>query len=299
VRLMPDSLPGAMQPILCCLGERVAGKPTQFLWERAIAANELDWRAITIQLAAEDLPVALAGMHVMRFMGLRFFPSLQAEAARQLAPDQDNLKFVGSATSAAWGGEAWHAWHHWGGTILAWTAEHCGSKPPIVWLHGDSVRCRSLWIALIEGVLQDDSTKSSPTRPKTVLWSNPPQELPQPSPQASAPLLVTPLLVTLETAEQGLAHLRALGDERPALLLVGDRLPDVASSQLSDVAGNCFVAGGEEACRQAARWPSPAPRALSEIEQLLACEAFDFQLWTGHSVSNHLLRDAYDEYTGF
>ncbi|MCA9179992.1 MAG: hypothetical protein KDA51_01030, partial [Planctomycetales bacterium] len=87
MRSMADSLPGAMQPIVCCLGERVAGKPTQFLLERAIAVNELDWRAITIQLAAHDLPIAIAGMKVMRFMGLRFFPSLQPEAAQQLAPE--------------------------------------------------------------------------------------------------------------------------------------------------------------------------------------------------------------------
>ncbi len=296
MRSMADNLPGAMQPILCCLGERVAGKPTQFLWERAIAVNELDWRAITIQLAAKDLSVALAGMKVMQFMGLRFFPSLQPEAARQLAPEDELLQFIGSVTSAAWGSESWQAWHHWGGAILTWAAQLLGSDATVYWLHGDSVRCRSLWAALLE----DGATQrgSGPTAEgvRTVMWSEAPQELP---PQRKPGTKIE--LVLLNAQEQGFAQLRAMAtSSQPlSLLLVGEQFPSMEEFNRSTAAANCLVAGSEVGERQAKQWSHPSLRILPVVEQIVACEAYDFERWTGHQVPTHLLRDAYDEYNGF
>lgn len=296
MRSMADTLPGAMQPIMCCLGERVAGKPTQFLWERAIAANELDWRAITIQLAAQDLPVALDGMRVLRFMGLRFFPSLQPDAARQLAPEDGLLQFIGSVTSAAWGSESWQAWHHWGGAILTWAAQLAEAGAAVCWLHGDSVRCRSLWAALLEDPAKE--TRAGPTAagPRTVMWSEPPDELP-PHQNPAGELE----LVMLDSQEQGIAQLRAVatGSGLPSLLLVGEQFPTMDACDLSSVAAHCLVASSEVGCRQANQWSHPSLRILPEVEQILACEAYDFERWTGHRVSIHMLRDAYDEYNGF
>jgi hypothetical protein len=296
MRSMADSLPGAMQPIVCCLGARVAGKPTQFLLERAIAVNELDWRAITIELAAQDLPVAIAGMKVMRFMGLRFFPSLQPDAARQLAPEDGLVQFIGSVTSAAWGSQSWQAWHHWGGAILTWAAPRIEKGTSVCWLHGDSVRSRSLWAALLE-----DPTKVSGAVPtaaglRTVMWSSPPEELP---PQRKKESELE--LVVLETQEQGIAHLRAkaAGGQLPTVLLVGEQFPNMEEYNLASATKHCLVASDEVGCRQAKLWSHPSLRILPEVEQIVACEAFDFQRWTGHQVSLHLLRDAYDEYNGF
>lgn len=296
MRSMADNLPGAMQPIMCCLGERVAGKPTQFLWERAIAANELDWRAITIELAAHDLPVALAGMKVMRFMGLRFFPSLQPDAARQLAPEGGLLQFIGSVTSAAWGSESWQAWHHWGGAILAWAAPLVDAGTTVCWLHGDSTRSRSLWAALLENTARATGAGPTAACPQTVMWSEPPPELP-PQRKKAGDLE----LVMLDSLEQGIAHLRAIAtsSQLPSLLLVGEQFPNMDECNLSSVAAHCLVASSEVGCRQAKQWSHPSLRILPEIEQILACEAYDFERWTSHRVAIPVLRDAYDEYTGF
>ena len=309
-----DHLPEAMQPIMCCLGERVAGKPTQFMWERAIAAGQLDWRAITIQLAAQDLPVALAGMFVMRIMGLRFFSSLQSKALAQLAADQERLQFIGRITSAIRGPDAWQAWHNWGGTILTWAAQQADLRHATCWLHGDSVECRSLWVALLEGFA------AGAPMPRTVLWSEPPAGL---SPRWETGSAVQ--LVELESAEQGLSHLQGLleadllspdtqkktgADSRPApvLLLVGEQLPDWSEDEagrvslaatLADAAVHCLVAGGAQAIQQARAWPSSSLQALSQPEQIIGCEAYDFSRWTGCAVASHVLRDAYDEYHGF
>ena len=296
MRSMADSLPGAMQPIVCCLGARVAGKPTQFLLERAIAVNELDWRAITIELAAQDLPVAIAGMKVMRFMGLRFFPSLQPEAARQLAPEDGLLQFIGSVTSAAWGSGSWLAWHHWGGAIWNWAAQLAEAGSVVCWLHGDSIRSRSLWATLLEDSTTVTGAGPTAARPRTVMWSEPPHELP---PQRETPDALE--IVLLESQEQGIDRLRAVAtaSQLPSLLLVGEQFRNMDECDLSSVAAHCLVASSEAGCRQAKQWSHPSLRILSEIEQIVACEAYDFERWTGHRVSIHLLRDAYDEYNGF
>ncbi len=301
MRSMADSLPGAMQPIICCLGERVAGKATQFLWERAIAVNELDWRAITIQLAANDLPIALAGMKVMRFMGLHFFPSLQVGAAQQIATDHELLQFVGRITSAAWGTQSWQAWHNWGGAILAWAAQLPEWDTAVCWLHGDSVRCRSLCAALLDDVAQKPTAQRSgvgmtAAAPRTVMWSEPPDKLPAQLAQGTQVELVL-----LDTPEQGLDHLRtiAAASRLPSLLLVGEQFPSMEKCDLSSAASHCLVAGSEEGCRQAALWAHISLRVLPEVEQIMACEAYDFERWTGHHIATHLLRDAYEEYNGF
>ena len=300
---------------MCCLGENVAGKPTQFMWERAIGAGRLDWRAITIQLAAQDLAVALAGMYVMRIMGLRFYFSLQVEALRQLAADQERLQFIGRITSAVRGPDAWQAWHNWGGTFLAWCAQQADLKQATCWLHGDSVECRSLWVALLEGAA------SGAVVPRTVLWSQPPANL---TPRWQLGSQVR--LIELDSVGQGLAYLQDLpsagsvagtmtgtltdnligGQVAGVLLLVGDQLPGDSDAEqaglataLNDVTAHCLIAGGKQTVQQARAWSHPSVQVLSQSEQIVACEAYDFKRWTGCPVASHVWRDAYDEYNGF
>lgn len=59
----------AVQPVLALLAERVGANPTQFMVERALAHVQLDWRYLSLEVPAEGLPAALAGMWVMGFRG--------------------------------------------------------------------------------------------------------------------------------------------------------------------------------------------------------------------------------------
>jgi shikimate dehydrogenase len=54
------------------MGQPVAGNPTQFMMERAFEAAGLDWRYLTLEVAAEDLAIAVQGMRVMGFRGGNF-----------------------------------------------------------------------------------------------------------------------------------------------------------------------------------------------------------------------------------
>ena len=62
----------SLQPIVCCMGQPVAGNPTQFMIERAFDAAGLDWRYLTLEVAPEGLTNAVLGMRAMGFRGANF-----------------------------------------------------------------------------------------------------------------------------------------------------------------------------------------------------------------------------------
>ena len=66
---MPDS---HLQSVVCCMGQPVAGNPTQFMMEKAFEAADLDWRYLTFEVRPDDLAAAVRGMRVMGFKGGNF-----------------------------------------------------------------------------------------------------------------------------------------------------------------------------------------------------------------------------------
>ena len=63
---MPDS---PLQEIVCCMGQPVAGNPTQFMMEHAFAAAGLDWRYLTLEVAPDSLGDAVRGLRAMGIRG--------------------------------------------------------------------------------------------------------------------------------------------------------------------------------------------------------------------------------------
>jgi shikimate dehydrogenase len=62
----------ALQEIVCCLGQPVAGNPTQFMMERAFAAAGLDWRYLTLEVSPQQLGDAVRGIKALGFKGANF-----------------------------------------------------------------------------------------------------------------------------------------------------------------------------------------------------------------------------------
>ncbi|MEX0820338.1 MAG: shikimate dehydrogenase [Pirellulaceae bacterium] len=59
----------SLQEIVSCMGQPVAGNPTQFMIERAFVAAGLDWRYLTLEVAPESLEDAIRGLRAMGFQG--------------------------------------------------------------------------------------------------------------------------------------------------------------------------------------------------------------------------------------
>ena len=62
----------SLQEIVCCMGQPVAGNPTQFMMEHAFADAGLDWRYLTLEVPPESLADAVRGLRAMGFKGGNF-----------------------------------------------------------------------------------------------------------------------------------------------------------------------------------------------------------------------------------
>jgi shikimate dehydrogenase len=62
----------SLQEICCCMGQPVAGNPTQYMIEKAFHAAGLDWRYLTLEVPPENLADAVRGMRAMGFKGANF-----------------------------------------------------------------------------------------------------------------------------------------------------------------------------------------------------------------------------------
>jgi shikimate dehydrogenase len=59
----------SLQEIVCCLGQPVAGNPTQYMLEKAFAAAGLDWEYLTCEVPPDRLSDAIKGIRALGFRG--------------------------------------------------------------------------------------------------------------------------------------------------------------------------------------------------------------------------------------
>src|SRR5262245_17887342 len=62
----------SLQEVVCCLGQPVAGNPTQYMMEKAFAAAGLDWKYLTCEVPPENLADAVKGLRSLGFKGANF-----------------------------------------------------------------------------------------------------------------------------------------------------------------------------------------------------------------------------------
>ncbi|MFP6658579.1 MAG: shikimate dehydrogenase [Pirellulales bacterium] len=62
----------SLQDVMSCMGQRVAGNPTQYMMEKCFAAAGLDCRYLTFEVRPEGLDDAVRGMKAMGFRGGNF-----------------------------------------------------------------------------------------------------------------------------------------------------------------------------------------------------------------------------------
>ncbi|MDE0736007.1 MAG: shikimate dehydrogenase [Pirellulaceae bacterium] len=90
---MPDS---SIQDLVCCMGQPVAGNPTEFMMERAFAAAQLDWRYLTCEVPPENLASAVQGMRAMGFRGGNFTIPHKVAVIQYLDELSESAKLMGA-----------------------------------------------------------------------------------------------------------------------------------------------------------------------------------------------------------
>lgn len=86
----------ALQEIIALVGCPAAGHPAQYLFERALEAAGLDWRFLTLEVAADDIGDALAGVAAMGFRGCILSGPLRAAALPLLPTVTPSASFAGA-----------------------------------------------------------------------------------------------------------------------------------------------------------------------------------------------------------
>lgn len=88
----------ALQEIIALLGCPAAGHPAQYLYERALAAAGLDWRFLTLDVPAEQIGDALAGVGAMGFRGCLLSGPVRTAALPLLPTATPAATFAGAVS---------------------------------------------------------------------------------------------------------------------------------------------------------------------------------------------------------
>lgn len=292
------------QPIICCLGQSVAGQPTQFLLDRAFAALRLQWQALSVEVRPEKFSLVCEAMLEMGFRGLRFYEAIASVACPHLAKQSSLERFVGSSSSAISHEDRWQVWDSLG---YGWIDLLKQNQVDALWLHGDSRTTRSLFAALVSSNLKWVWTEAPASlftdevdlpdfvrgqvadraSADSVTLSKPIQELLGCSLQPAGDDIETLVSrLAIVTEQNQLPEAKLPEAQRPESLASQIALMNVQLITPSDLRLSESLA--------AIRFAQ-----LSQADVAVAAELYDFQRWTGKTIDVSILRDAYDEYCDF
>ncbi|MGN6136251.1 MAG: hypothetical protein ACTHOU_17330 [Aureliella sp.] len=279
-----------IQPILCCVGAEVAGEPTQFLMERTCSAAHLDWRVITVEVSADALPQAWQGMSVMRFRAVRFFRAHQAAAMQLVGQASIYDRFIGGITSALRLADQWTMWHNSGPGLVEALTGRCRWADATCWLHGDSPRQRSIFVACTE------------RPPRELIWSGCTTEIPDEL-AGRVPLELVGADREGEMAEMLAERMRSHPSEN-TLVHCGDCEPrhceTLIASQPSSGCDLVVVSQSPGTRRKLSdQWRAGQVQVITPADIVVAEEAYDQARWIGRPANLELLREAYEEYADF
>jgi shikimate dehydrogenase len=85
-----------LQEICACLGQPVAGNPTQYMMERAFAHHRLDWRYLTLEVAPEQLGDAIRGLRALGFRGANITKPHKCEVIQYLDGASEAAALMGA-----------------------------------------------------------------------------------------------------------------------------------------------------------------------------------------------------------
>ena len=101
------NLARVLQPYVCCLGNPIAGNPTQFVMYRAARACGVDWRFFTSQVETDQFEIAFRGVQALGLSGVALFDPFQSVAMSLLDSVTESAMCLGRANVARLDGSSW------------------------------------------------------------------------------------------------------------------------------------------------------------------------------------------------
>jgi shikimate 5-dehydrogenase len=100
-------LASIVQSIVCCIGDPVAGNPTQFLMQRAAASHGLDWMFVTAEVPGNRIKEAFEGIRALNFSGAAFLPPHRTAGATLVDSMTESALRSGQVRIARRDGDSW------------------------------------------------------------------------------------------------------------------------------------------------------------------------------------------------
>ena len=101
------NLTRVLQPYVCCLGNPVAGNPTQFVMYRAARAAGVDWRFFTSQVEIDQFEIAFRGVQALGLSGMALFDPFQTKSLELLDSVTESAMCLGRVNVARLDGNSW------------------------------------------------------------------------------------------------------------------------------------------------------------------------------------------------
>ena len=101
------NLTRVLQPYVCCLGNPVAGNPTQFVMYRTARACGVDWRFFTSQVEVDQFETAFHGVQALGLSGMAIFDPFQSKALPLLDSVTESAMCLGKVNVARLDGNSW------------------------------------------------------------------------------------------------------------------------------------------------------------------------------------------------
>ena len=286
------NLTRVLQPYVCCLGNPVAGNPTQFVMYRAARASGVDWRFFTSQVEVDQFEIAFRGVQALGLSGMALFDPFQSASLALLDSVTESALCLGKANVARLDGNSWLGDNTLGSAIINCIRPMLTLPVPLVSEDAGDQPAQEQPCILVVGKRK---------MAKAMRLAN--------AKLASRIVVVQEGLETdaNETANEmwGLTSLDAFAKlELKIDCLVLDSLPNATvTRQLGSLAwcnqASCLMVGNATE-KQLRLWQDSlrvTGLTLMEPIELMAYQAAaDFFFWTGVEPSIDLIRDSLEEY---
>jgi len=113
--MSPDRV---LQPLVACLGNPVAGNPTQFVMSRIARDAELDWRFFTSEVDPDQFETAFRGIQALGMAGVAILAPFQERVLPLLDTATEAALAMGGASIARCEGASWIGDHTLGQAIV-------------------------------------------------------------------------------------------------------------------------------------------------------------------------------------
>lgn len=312
-----------VQPLVACLGNPVAGNPTQFVMSRIARGAELDWRFFTSQVESAAFETAFRGVQALEMAGMAILPPFQSLVAPLLDAVTPSARASGRVTVAKADAAGWIGDETASRALARCMASRFAaqsiatepaSHPPAqsIAVFGSPSLCRSIRLALT--TIPGDFQVVRLTEPISMSTKGNPDAAPPPPDEptlvadtvecdaASTPPVAE---VTLESLSQWDRPVRGLIIEDPTVMI--ETHASMRARWLRDIPwadhpiGVLVPSSHGASFERSAQVLSDEMRArgverIDEVDWMAHQAAVDFHFWTGYEADMDLIRESLEEY---